>query len=159
MPLGLLFSVSVFDGFVTHPTYAVSIRSVYAIASSSNLTGDFGEHTCLLGRPKISQSLVVVFAVDVEENSYIVYLRFEDSVQVIPKDGPAAHISLKRHDLMKNGTVQENRIASKALKHRNHDLCIGTPILIHNLIERLRPNERLVGQDNERGIYVFIKRG
>ena len=144
---------------MTNPTYAVSIRSVYAIVSSSNLTGGFGQHACVLARPKISQSLVVVFTVDVEENSYIVYLHFEDSVQVIPKDGPAADISLKRYDLIKNGAVQENRIAAKALKHGNHNLCIGTPILIHDSIERLRPNEGLVGQDNERGIYVFIKRG
>ena len=107
--------------------------------------------------PEISQPFVVVLVVDVEENSCVVYLFIDDPVQVIPKDRSAADISPKRHDLKEDRTIQKNRIAAKALKYRYHSLRIGTPILISYSIERLRQNEWLISQDDQRGVYVLIQ--
>ena len=108
---------------------------------------------------KASQSFIVILIVDVEKNSYIVHFHLYDSLQVTPEDCPAADISVECHDLGKDRTVQENRVATKAFVQGNHYLRIGAAVPVDDLIECLRANEGLVRKDNQGGVRLRIKCG
>ena len=103
--------------------------------------------------------LVILLVVDVQQNSFILYFKLYRALRMAPEDGAAAYISLEGHDLGKDGTIEQDRVAAAPLVGRDDNLRLGVAVLTAELIEGFGANEWLVRQDDEGGIYLRIERG
>jgi hypothetical protein len=101
------------------------------------------------------EALIVGSAVDVEQNPNILHLHPDDSLQMTPEDCPAPDISLEGHDLGKDRAIQENWISAGAFVCGNHNLRFRAAILLDDLAEGLRPNKRLIRENNQSGVYLL----
>ena len=102
--------------------------------------------------------LVILVAVDIQEDSFILHFQPYRPLLVAGEDGTAAYVSLERHDLGKDRAIEQDRVAADTLVRRDDDLRFGVAVPIGELIQGFGANEWLVRQHNEGSTYFRIER-
>jgi hypothetical protein len=110
-------------------------------------------------RRSFPEPLVILVAVDVEQDSFILYFKLCYVLGVVAEDGTAAYVPFERHYLDKDRAVEQDRVAADSFVRRDDDLRLRTAIVIGELVEGFRANEWLVRQDDEGGVYLRIQCG